>query len=144
MAWRWASILVSFLDAQSANVVVRFSLEQSDRRFRVLEGEVELFDLDFAALVDSTCSSSTMLDETLFGECRRLCAKTAILAVFLWNSCFGAEFLSFWARNALLGPKGQNRKRDQKVNVGQNVPLRAPGFPDSGPERIRGRGKQNM
>ena len=45
---------------------------------------------------------------------------------------------------ALLGPKGQKRKRGQKVNDGPRLPEREPGFPDSGPESIRWRGKQNM
>ena len=41
-------------------------------------------------------------------------------------------------------PKGKLRESDQKVNDRLSIADREPGIPDSGPERIHGRGKQNM
>ena len=72
---------------------------------------------------------------------KRFWAQKCILApkchFFIKNGKSGPE-MHFWA------PKCKNRERGQKVNDGLSLAVIGSGFPDSGPERIHGRGKQNM
>ena len=71
---------------------------------------------------------------------KRFGTKSAFLVLNLENS----PKCKTWARDALLDPNAKERESGQKVNDGLSVPEGEPGFPNSGPERIHGRGKQNM
>ena len=104
----------------------------------------------------------------------RICAKSALFGPLPANPCFTnaisinftpfAPTCAFEPQNALLEPKmhfpqkdaqngpkrwfwaqnAKNSKSAQKVNSRLSVRLPEHGFPDSGPERIHGRGRQNM